>query len=169
MNPSSKIPPMSNDFENSPNMIPGEVEVAQKYNRHSENGPQKSRSLWVTSFLTILVLGGWVYLRQDQLKEVLGTNTVAVSHAEKADFNAAALDHQSCPPQAGEAVSCVSDLQAPPGLETCCEQGKNSAMAAALLKPVNTEPEIALKPVSERKNADTEEISLAPETSTAQE
>lgn len=166
MNPSSKIPPMSNDFENSPNMIPGEVEVAQRYNRHSENGPQKSRSLWVTSFLTILVLGGWVYLRQDQLKEVLGTNT-AVSQA---DFNAAsASDQQGCPGQTGEPVGCGSEEQLLSGLGTCCEQGKGSAMAAALLKPVEPKPEIVLKPVSERKNTDTEEISQTPETPTAQE
>lgn len=140
-------------FEDSPNMIPGQVETAQQIEPAPSSPLGKN---WKAAGVMIAVLlfaaCGWTYSNQDQIKQNLGYAPVGATpcSAEFAD-----------PPLPEEFLAEMGPVPGCPLNGTsgaCCEQGQRSALQAALLKQrdpcctdvipaeeVEEMPEIALK------------------------
>lgn len=138
-------------FEDSPHMIPGDVESAQQI-QASTTEPMSTNGKATAAVLVLflLAMGSWMYSNQDQIKESLGFARTAPP---------------SCATHEGDPMlpeDFAVNLEAIPGCPlhatdaNCCEQGQNFALKAALLQgvmqddvipaeEVNEMPEIAMK------------------------
>lgn len=134
-------------FDDAPNMVPGEFEVAQQYEPNQDRGQGASPAVKVLAvFATLAVAGGMGYVNQDQIRESLGYQT-PVSQCAAAEY---AVDPSEVIPCDEDAVcvqegDCPSESQPVGFAGSCCEQSRKSAVAAAMLQGVRlkTEEELA--------------------------
>lgn len=181
MNPYlNNTPPASNEFETSPNIVPGEIEVAQQIPRYSEQtSAGKFQKFAITFAVFTLVIGSWGYLRQDQLKEFLSDDKpvepkLASCSLAEGERSCCAQEVECCPSgqKSQEVVeqNLLQEISAESADPSCCEQGKRTAMAAALLQKKTVEEpvsqaakadislELALKPIAISDNAPQEPV-----------
>jgi len=132
---------MADGFEDSPNMVPGDVEVAKTIDKPLAGAKPRNQKLkLIFAIAALAVAGGWSYANQDELKGALGYETADHCAARESERAIGCCSSSSAAMAAVEGESCPMALAAAgemPG--TCCEQGQKSAMMAALLAPVESE------------------------------
>ena len=133
-------------FEEAPNMVPGEVEDAEQFDPASgpvqQNGTKAKLSFVIAG---LLFAGGWGYANREDFKDALGIEPAANLSASMDDgtemmmhgccpdmMAAMASEQTACP--AGGACSLPTESGSVAAKGMCCEDGRKSAMAAALLK-----------------------------------
>lgn len=137
---------MAGEFEDSPNMVPGDVETAETITRPVDSGrPRNQKTKLIFAVVALAVAGGWSYANQDNLKGALGYQAASQSSASQCCAMQSAAGFQGCGSQcpsearmaAMEGEACPMALTSTGEMEgTCCENGKKNAMMAALLAPV---------------------------------
>ena len=154
---------MAGEFEDSPNMVPGDVETAETITRSVENGrPRHQKTKLIFAVVALAVAGGWSYANQDNLKGALGYQTASQCSAMQ---SAAAFQGcgSQCPSEARMATmegdTCPMALTSNGEMAgTCCENGKKNAMMAALLAPVEEQAaDEASEAASLEETAETDE------------
>lgn len=132
---------MAGEFEDSPNMVPGDVETAETITRPVDSGrPRNQKTKLIFAVVALAVAGGWSYANQDNLKGALGYQTASQCSAMKSAAGFQGCSSQ-CPSEARMAAmegdACPMALTSTGEMAgTCCENGKKNAMMAALLAPV---------------------------------
>ncbi|WP_237226508.1 hypothetical protein [Rubinisphaera sp. JC750] len=137
---------MAGEFEDSPNMVPGDVETAETITRPVDSGrPRNQKTKLIFAVVALAVAGGWSYANQDNLKGALGYQAASQCSASQCSAMQSAAGFQGCGSQcpsearmaAMEGDACPMALTSNGEMAgTCCENGKKNAMMAALLAPV---------------------------------
>lgn len=149
-----------NGFEDTPHMVHGEVEMGQQLDLQAAQESGNGQIKLVLATFALLFAAGWTYANQRDFKQALGFQTEAACVSSNVGMMGhESFEYTSCSPNtpcsasfgsfsppASEDETCPLALAAS-GESSCCEQGRRSAIAAALMKQKQSE-QIETAPLS---------------------
>ncbi len=136
-----------NGFEDTPHMVHGEVEMGQQLDLQAAQASGNGQVKLILATLGLLFAAGWTYANQRDFKQALGFQTEAACvnsnigmMSDDSFYDSGCSANTPCSatlgsfsPAARADDSCPLALAAS-GEASCCEQGRRSALAAALMK-----------------------------------
>ncbi|HBN76716.1 MAG TPA: hypothetical protein DD473_13035 [Planctomycetaceae bacterium] len=121
-------------FEDSPNMVPGEIVSGESISEKNNSKSQFGKLMIAIALL--LVAGGWGYAKQDEFKAALGMEVE--NNFPGCTAGGSCCSHATELTENGEPGMCCHEATVAEHASCCTEMQKN-AMVAALLEGVTEE------------------------------
>ncbi len=123
-------------FEDSPNMVPGEIVSGESLDKKKHCQSKHQLAKLMLAFALLLVAGGWGYAKQNEFKAALGMQTE--DNFPGCTTGGSCCSHAAVMTESGEPGMCCHEEKVTEHAACCAELHKN-AMAAALLEGVEEE------------------------------